>query len=143
MSGRIHDRKPRKKPERWQRGLPPGLLLYLLWGGISLLSAWGSPEPSYAFMAASRFLKGSLIYAAAALYLRDETDLRWAVGALAGAMFHQGLLCLKMRLFDGSWQVKGWFEHQNPMSMWAYMSACFVFAAAMHKEVKGGSIPWQ
>lgn len=127
----------RKQPERWQRGMVPGLMLYLLWGGLSLLSAWGSPEPSYAFMAASRFLKGALIYAAAAYYLRDETDLRWAIGALAGAMFHQGLLCLKMRLFDGSWQVKGWFEHQNPLAMWCYMGALPMLALALWPRVKG------
>lgn len=127
----------RKQPERWQRGMVPGVLLYLLWGGLSLLSAWGSPEPDYAFMAASRFLKGALIYAAAALYLRDETDLKWAIGSLAGAMFHQGLLCLKMRLFDGSWQVKGWFEHQNPLAMWCYMGALPMLALVLWPKVKG------
>jgi hypothetical protein len=42
-----------------------------------------------------------------------------------------------MRYLDGYFQIKGWFEHQNPMSMWAYMSACVVFAAAMHKDIKG------
>ncbi len=116
---------------------PPGLWLYLLWCGISLFSAFGSYEPTYALMAASRFIKGVLTFSAAALYLRDEDDLRWAVGALAGAMFHHGLLCLKMRLLDGSWQVKGWFEHQNPMAMWCYLGALPVIATALWPQVKG------
>jgi O-antigen ligase len=115
----------------------PGLWLYLLWCGTCLLSMLGSSEPTYALMAASRFAKGALTFAAAALYLRDEDDLRWAVGALAGALFHHGLLCLKMRLLDGSWQVKGWFEHQNPMAMWCYMGALPVLAALLWQPIKG------
>lgn len=120
-----------------RRGSPPGLWLYLGWCFVCLFSAFGSYEPTYALMAATRFVKGALIFAAAALYLRDEDDLRWAIGALAGALFHHGLLCLKMRLLDGSWQVKGWFEHQNPMAMWCYLGAIPVFATLLDKRVKG------
>ena len=117
--------------------VPPGLWISWVWCGIGLVSAFGRSEPTYALMAASRFLKGALTFTAAALYLRDEDDLRWAFGALAGALFHQGLLCLKMRLFDGSWQVKGWFEHQNPMAMWCYLSALPVLTLALWPKVKG------
>ena len=127
-----------RTPRQMLRGAPPGLWLYLGWCFICLFSAFGSYEPTYALMSATRFLKGALIFSAAALYLRDEEDLRWALGALAGALFHHGLLCLKMRLLDGSWQVKGWFEHQNPMAMWCYMGAIPVFAALLDKRVKGG-----
>ncbi len=127
----------RRVPELGRPKWPPGLGWYLLWCGVSLLSAVGCYEPTYALMAASRFVKGALIFSAAALYLRDEKDLRWAVGALAGAMFHHGLLCLKMRLLDGSWQVKGWFEHQNPMAMWCYLGALPVLALVLSPQVKG------
>lgn len=115
----------------------PGLFLYLLWCSMALVSFVGSPEPGYAWMAASRFFKGALIFAAAALYLRDETDLRWAVGGFAAAIGHQGLLTLKMRVIDGMFQVKGWFEHQNPMAMWCYLGALPVFAMVLHPKVKG------
>ena len=114
----------------------PGLGWYLLWCGLSLVSMFGSYEPTYALMALSRFAKGAIIFAAAAVYLRDEKDLRWAVGALAGALFHHGLLCLKMRLLDSSWQVKGWFEHQNPLAMWCYLSALPVLAVMLSPQVK-------
>lgn len=115
----------------------PGLGWYLLWCGLSLVSMFGSYEPTYALMALSRFAKGAIIFAAAAVYLREEKDLRWAVGALAGALFHHGLLCLKMRLLDSSWQVKGWFEHQNPLAMWCYLSALPVLAVMLSPQVKG------
>ena len=116
---------------------PPGTLIYIGWaltGLLSIINAW---EPSYVLMAFTRVFKSTLIFAAAALFLRDEKDLRAAIAGLAGSMILQAWICLKMRYIDGYFQIKGWFEHQNPMSMWAYMIACVVFAAAMHKEVKG------
>lgn len=127
----------RRAPRGSQAAWIPGLGWYLLWCGLSLVSMFGSYEPTYALMALSRFAKGAIIFAAAAVYLRDEKDLRWAVGALAGALFHHGLLCLKMRLLDSSWQVKGWFEHQNPLAMWCYLSALPVLAVMLSPQVKG------
>lgn len=117
--------------------LPPGVLIYLGWSFIGLLSIVNAWEPSYVLMTFNRVFKSTLIFAAAALFLRDEKDLRAAVTGLALSMLLQAWICLKMRYLEGYFQIKGWFEHQNPMSMWAYMSACVVFAAAMHKEVKG------
>ena len=127
----------RRSARGLRTGRVPGLWFYLIWCAVSICSAAASYEPTFALMAASRFAKGALIFAAAALYLRDETDLRWAIGALAGALLHHGLLCLKMRVFDGQWQVKGWFEHQNPMAMWCYMGALPVLAAALWQGVRG------
>lgn len=115
----------------------PGLGLYWLWCTIAMLSAIGSLEPSYAMMAAVRFFKGGLLYAAAALYLRDEDDLRWALGGMAAALAHHGLLAMKLRMLDGAFQVKGWFEHQNPMAMWCYLGALPVFAVVLHPETRG------
>lgn len=122
---------PRRQP------LPPGTLVYLGWACAGLLSIVNAWEPVYALMTFVRVFKGALIFAAAALFLRDEKDLRASVCGLAVALLVQGWTCLKLRYFDGQFQIKGWFEHQNPMSMWAYMSACVVFAAAMHPQVKG------
>jgi O-antigen ligase len=42
-----------------------------------------------------------------------------------------------MRLFDGSWQVKGWFEHQNPLAMWCYLGALPILAMALWPKIKG------
>ncbi|WP_075087117.1 hypothetical protein [Verrucomicrobium spinosum] len=130
----------RSAPQLGRKGVP-GLWLYLLWCTVSLASAIDCAMPSYAWMAATRFFKGALIFAAAALCLRDEDDARYAVGGLALALFHHGLLCLKMRLLDGSWQVKGWFEHQNPMAMWCYLGALPVLAVALSRQAKGW-LPW-
>lgn len=117
--------------------LPRGTFIYLTFCFICLCSIVNAWEPTYVLMAFTRFVKATLIFVAAALYLRDDKDMRAAIGGLAISMVVQAYICLKMRYLEGYFQIKGWFEHQNPMSMWAYMSACVVFAAAMHKEVKG------
>lgn len=130
-------RGPREPSMPLRKGIPPGTWLYLLWACVGLLSIANAWEPTYVLMAFSRFVKGTLIFAAAALYMRDDKDLRAAITGLALSLIVQGYICMKMRYLDGYFQIKGWFEHQNPMSMWAYMSACVVFAAALHKDIKG------
>lgn len=130
-------RGPRDEGAPIRKGLPPGTWFYLCWaftGLVSIVNAW---EPTYVLMAFSRFGKGVLTFVGAALYLRDEKDLRAGLIGLALSMVLQGWICMKMRYVDGFFQIQGWFEHQNPMSMWAYMSACLVFAAALHKDIKG------
>ncbi len=117
--------------------LPPGTLIYLCWAFVGLFSIVNAWEPTYVLMTFVRVFKSTLIFVAAALFLRDEKDLRAAIIGLASSLVVQAYICLKMRYIDGYFQIKGWFEHQNPMSMWAYMTACVVFAAAMHKEIKG------
>lgn len=117
--------------------LPPGTLVYIGWAFAGLLSIVNAWEPTYVIMTFVRVFKSAFIFAAAALFLRDDKDLRAAITGLAASLIVQGFICLKLRYIDGYFQIKGWFEHQNPMSMWAYMCACVVFAAALHREVKG------
>lgn len=126
-----------RRSEKYRKVRTPGLVLFLVWCSASLLSVIGSAELSYGLMSASRFFKGALIFTAAAYYLRSEEDLRWAIGGWAVALFHQGMVTLKMRMIDGFFQVKGLFEHQNPMAMWCYLAALPVFALALHPKVKG------
>jgi len=62
-----------------------------------------------------------LVFIAAYLAFRDDEDLRWVLRTLAFGLVLQTLVALKMRFLDGRFQVHGWFEHQNPMAMWAYL----------------------
>lgn len=130
-------KSPREPGVPPRKGLPAGTWWYVMWalaGFMSVMNAW---DASLVFMAFSRFGKGVLIFVAAGMYLRNEKDLRAALTGLALSLVLQGWICMKMRYLEGYFQIKGWFEHQNPMSMWAYMTACVVFAAALHKDVKG------
>lgn len=130
-------KSPRDPAVPPRKGLPPGTWVYALWALTGLLSVFNAWDASLAWMAFARFGKGTLIFVAAAMYLRDDKDLRAALTGLALSLVVQAWICMKMRYLEGYFQIKGWFEHQNPMSMWAYMTACVVFAAALNKEVKG------
>lgn len=118
------------------RWLPPGAWLYLLWCALSCLSLFGATNRSYVLMAAFKFTKALLIYVGVFQAVRDEEDLRWIGYGLAFSLGLQALVGLKLRFLDGMWQVKGWFEHQNPMAMWAYMAALPVFALALAPTTK-------
>jgi hypothetical protein len=105
---------------RW----PPGTGLYMLYCFVATLSFFPALNKVYALMGIWKFTKAILWYAAAFHAFRDDDDLKWVMRTLAGMVIFQALVGLKMRFLEGSWQVKGWFEHQNPMAMWCYL-CCF------------------
>lgn len=117
--------------ERGFRWLPPGGWLYLAWCALSCLSLFDATNKTYALMAAVKFTKVVLVFIGAFQALRDEEDLRWLLHALAFSLMLQALVGLKMRYLDGRWQVHGWFEHQNPMAMWAYLCALPLLSVAL------------
>ena len=118
-----------QRPRGFQ-GTPPGLWLYLLYCALSCLSLMAAENKIYGLMAAWKFTSAALIFTGAYHAFRDDDDLRWVLRTLAGALILQTLVCLKMRFLDGRWQVHGWFEHQNPMCMWAYLCAIPLLAVA-------------
>lgn len=46
----------------------------------------------------------------------------------------QILVCLYFRYVQGAYRVIGWFEHQNPMSMWSFQIALPMLGLAMSKD---------
>lgn len=123
--------KNRLKGEKW-RLLTPGAFIYLSWAFLSMLSILTAGDKVFTLMAGFKFTNAVIIFIAAAHFLRDEQDLNWIMRAVAGAQIFYMLLCLKMRYLDGMFQIKGWFEHQNPMAMWCYMSGIPLLAVALH-----------
>ena len=117
--------------ERDFRWLPPGAWLYLTWCGLSSLSFFGAANQTYTLMAMVKFTKAVLIFIGAFQALRDEQDLRWILHALSFSIILQALVGLKMRYLEGRWQVHGWFEHQNPMAMWAYLCSLPLLSVAL------------
>ena len=126
--------KNRVKGTRWSL-FPPGSFFYLAWAGLALLSFIAAQDKVFTLMAAFKFTKAVIIFMGAAHFLRDETDLLWIMRSLAGAQMFYVLLCLKMRYVDGMFQIKGWFEHQNPMAMWCYMGGIPMLAVALNSRV--------
>jgi len=123
------------------RWIPPGLGWWWLYCGVSMLSILAAPNPLYVAMSGWKFATAGAILAGAYCYLRDEEDLKWALRAIAVTLIVQALVVLKLKYVDGYYQVRGWFEHQNPLSMWAYMIGLPMLAVAMSKaSVKDGRL---
>lgn len=118
------------RPRASGRLTPPGLWLYLLWCAACCLSILPAVNKVYSLMAAWKFTTAAMVFVGAFHGFRDATDMRWVLRSLAITLLVQMLVCLKLRYVDGRWQVHGWFEHQNPMSMWAYLCAIPLLADA-------------
>lgn len=102
-----------------------------MYGVASLVSIFAAANKVYVLMAAWKFMGAGVIMVAAYNYLRDEEDLRWVLKGIAATLIIQAVVVLKMKYVDGFYQVRGWFEHQNPLAMWAYMIGLPMLAVSM------------
>lgn len=119
---------------------PPGLRFYLLYCAVSSISILAAPNKLYVLMAIWKFTSAVLIFVGAFHAFRDSTDLKWVMRSLSITLIVQTLVCLKLRYLEGRWQVHGWFEHQNPMAIWAYLCALPLLAAAFCRQVSQGDM---
>ncbi len=116
------------------RFLPPGLWAWLLWIAVGLISVPGALNPIYALMPAFKFAKMAFVFIGVFAALHDERDMKAVMRGFAVALIMQMILCLWGRYVLGGFRVMGWFEHQNPMSMWSYMLAMPILGLAISKE---------
>lgn len=114
--------------------LPGGAWLYLFWCGLMMISILHAYNTTYVWMGLNKFGKIVLLFIAGFHFLRDERDLTWLARTLAGMVILMALICLKARLIDHAFRTTGWFEHQNPMAMWAYFAALPAFALGLRPE---------
>ena len=123
----------RQRSDRTWHWLPPGAVLYLLYCVASWMSVAAAPNSLYALMAGVRFTKAIVIFLGAFHFIREEKDLHLLLKTLAFTFVVQAGVVLKMKYVDHFYQIHGWFEHQNPLAMWAYMGGLPLLAAAMGK----------
>lgn len=114
--------------------IPGGTWLYLFWCALMTISIFAAYNQLYVWMGVHKFTKIVLLFIAGFHFLRDETDLTWLARTMSGMVILMALVCLKMRLLDGGFRTTGWFEHQNPMAMWAYFAALPSFALGLRRE---------
>ena len=126
----------RQRSDRGWRWLPPGAFLYLLYCSASWVSIVAAPDLLYGLMAGVRFTKAVVIFIGAFHFIREEKDVHLLLKALAFTLIVQAVVVLKMKYVDHFYQVRGWFEHQNPLAMWAYMAGLPLLAAAMSRTGK-------
>lgn len=115
------------------RWLPPGSVWWLVHCALCTVSIVAAPEKSYVLMAAWKFTTAVIIFIAAYNWLREEADLEFALCAASFTLIVQSAVVLKLKYVDRIYQVPGWFEHQNPLAMWAYLLGLPLLAAAMSR----------
>ncbi len=118
------------------RKLPKGTFLWLFYCGFSFLSLLSALNLNYVFMSAIKFTKCWVIAAAIFSYLRSERELTVILRSACIMLIYQWIIVMKMKFIDGYYQVRGLFEHQNPLAIYTYMISFPILAAAMAPGVK-------
>ncbi len=118
------------------RLLPPGLWLYLVYCFLSTLSVLPAVNKVYALMAAWKFTTAVMVFVGAYHGFQDREDLKWVARTLCITLMVQAVVCFKLRFIEARWQVHGWFEHQNPMCMWAYLCALPLLGLGLSKHAE-------
>ncbi|MCP5519264.1 MAG: O-antigen ligase family protein [Verrucomicrobiales bacterium] len=121
------------------RWAPPLLLPYLAYCGLSLLSVLNAPDHHLVLMTAHKMAFASLLLIATFNLLRTTEHLQYFLRVMAGVMFWEALVCLKLKYADGMYQVRGTFEHQNPLAMYAIAVGMPLLAAGLGPAFRGGN----
>jgi len=115
--------------------LPMGSLLWSLYIGASSLSIFSALETNYVLMSILKHAKVLLIVYAIANYVRTRREVHVVLTGISIMLIYQFIIVAKMKWIDGFYQVRGLFEHQNPLAMFTYMAALPLLAAAMSPAV--------
>lgn len=123
-------------PKRKFVFLPLGTIPWFIYVFFSSLSVFQAIEVSYVFMNILKFAKVWLIVYAIANYVRSRREVQVILIGLSIMLIYEFLVVMKMKFIDGFYQVRGTFEHQNPLAIFTYMAALPILAAAMSDRVK-------
>ncbi|MEO0509165.1 MAG: hypothetical protein AAF065_04855 [Verrucomicrobiota bacterium] len=111
--------------------LPLGTLLWFLYIGASSLSILSALNANYVLMSILKHAKVWLIVWAVCNYVRTRREVHVVLTGVSIMLIYQFLIVAKMKWIDGFYQVRGLFEHQNPLAMFTYMAALPLLAVAM------------
>jgi hypothetical protein len=124
----------RRSDFRW---VPPGLWLYLAWCGVCFLSLASAPGPGYVLMAGFKSVKMSLFFVAAYNFLRGERDLRFFLYTMGVVATWEMVVVLIHKYIQGSFQIRGTFEHQNSLAMYFGMIGMVFLALSLGHAREG------
>ncbi|WPJ96813.1 O-antigen ligase family protein [Coraliomargarita algicola] len=115
--------------------LPAGTILWFMYVAASSLSLISALEVNYVFMSLLKHVKAWLIVYALANYVRSRREVHVVLTGISIMLIYQFFIVAKMKWIDGFYQVRGLFEHQNPLAMFTYMAALPLLAVAMSPAV--------
>lgn len=119
-------------PMRHQRRfyLPGSIGFMLLYLGVAIYSVTTSEPKIFGGFEISKILRAMAAFWAAALHVQSERELRIVVLAIATAVWLQGLLAMKHRVFMHLDRATGTLNHANSLSMYLCMTGPILVAAA-------------
>ena len=120
--------------------LPPGLGWYLLYCGVSLLSITNAPDKNLSWMAAHKMIFASVLMIATFNTLRTEADFKFFLRVMVWTMIWELFVCLKLKYLGGVYQVRGTFEHQNPLAMYSVLIGMVFLAVGLGPKSKGSNL---
>lgn len=123
------------KPGVRFRWLPMLSVLWFLYVGASSLSWFTAIQRDYVLMSIFKFAKAWLIALGIANYVRSAREVRMLLLALSILIVHQFYFVATMKWIEGIYQVRGLFEHQNPLAMFMYMAALVLLAAGLSPKL--------
>ena len=122
------------------RWMPPGVGGYLFYCGLSILSLLNAPVASLVLMTAHKMVFAIVLMIATFNYLRTEKEICFFLRVMAWVMLWQVYVCLKLKYLNGVYQVRGTFEHQNPLAMYTVMIGMPLLAVALGPPFKGAKL---
>lgn len=112
---------------------PASLALILIYFLYACFSVSISDPQLFGLFELSKIVRGLVVFLAAALYVREEKQLRVLVWALACVAIWQAYVVLKQRYIMGIHRVEGTIGNPNSLSMFLCMISP-IFIAAINSE---------
>jgi len=113
--------------------LPAGTLLWAFYVFACSLSLISALNVNYVLMSILKFSKCWLLVYAVCNSIRNEKDIEVYLDAIVLMIAYQFFIVIKMKYIDGFYQVRGLFEHQNPLAMFTYMAILPLLATALSR----------
>jgi hypothetical protein len=113
--------RPRLGDKRWFWPASLGLMLiYFLFASFCVAVA----DPKiFGLFELSKMVRGLIVFLAAALYVRNERELRLFIWALGVTVCFQGLMAVQQRYLQGVHRVYGTVDDSNSLSMYLCTTA--------------------
>jgi hypothetical protein len=113
----------------------PIILTWLLYCILCLPSLINALDSWLWGTAVIKYLKACLPLAAVFLAIQTKRDIQWLIYGIATALILEMAPAFTQKYIFGVWRVSAWFEHSNPLAMWAYMVGLPAFGAALMPHI--------
>ncbi|MBR5840803.1 MAG: O-antigen ligase family protein [Victivallales bacterium] len=112
----------------------PGLVLYILYFLVSLLSVFFSPATMYSGFELFKMLNLLITFLALANYFYMTHEFDSFLLGVSTVIFINFLICMEMKYITGIVQVYGLFPHQNSMGMFMSLIGPVFLARVINKN---------